>query len=188
MIPGKIAGLLLVFSGVMTYLVLAKKQTSPVREKIFAAAGAVLVLAGVFMSVGREAKSLVVWTPYAPGVLESAAAQGKPVILDFYADWCLPCHQLEHSTYADPKVAQALNAFVRVKADVTDMRKPEIENVIEKFQVEGLPTILFFDRQGQEIRGARIFGYVSPLEMMITLNSPEVGARLSLPAEETSPQ
>ncbi len=187
MIAQKLLGLALVFSGVMFYLVIAKKQTNPFLSKCLAAFGGILVLAGVVLSIPRESKSLVVWTPYAPGVLETAAAEGKPVALDFYADWCVPCHQLEHSTYSDPKVAEALNSFVRVKADATDMRRPEIEDLIERFEVEGLPTLLFLDGKGKEIREARIFGFVSPLEMLITLNSPAMGARLHPVPEEKTP-
>lgn len=176
---------LLVGAGVLIYLVLAKKQPTPLRSALTAAAGALLVIAGLALpALGRSAgaKALVVWTPYSAEVLASAAAEHKPVVLDFYADWCVPCHDMERTTYADPKVVAALEPFVRVKADLTDMRTPENEALIEEFELDGLPAVLFLDREGEEIREARIFGYASAEDVIRTVNSAELRERLAVEA------
>lgn len=179
-IMNRLYAALLVGAGVLTYLVAAKKQPTPLRTRLTAGLGAVLVLSGfaLVLPMGQP-KGLVVWTPYAPGVLEAAAAEHKPVVFDFYADWCVPCHEMDRTTYTDARVAAALEPFVRVKADLTDMRSPVNEALIEKFELDGLPAVLFLDGNGEEIREARIFGYASPSEMLMAIHSPVVGARLA---------
>jgi len=181
----RLTAAVLVGAGVLIYLVLAKKQPTPVRTWITAAVGAVLVITGLALpNLIRQpgGEPLVVWTPYSDEVLAAAQAERKPVVLDFYADWCVPCHEMERTTYADPKVAAALEPFVRVKADLTDMRSPENEALIEEFELDGLPAVIFLDREGEEIREIRIFGYASAADILQTVNSDELREKLAVEA------
>ena len=88
-------------------------------------------------------------------------AGGKPVMLDFYADWCVSCIEMEKLTFADANVASALNKFVLIQADVT-ANDAEDKALLKKYGLFGPPGILFFDRTGQEDRAARVIGYQSP--------------------------
>lgn len=90
-----------------------------------------------------------------------AAAKGKPVMLDFYADWCTSCKELEHNTFANPKVKKMLSDFVLLQADVTNNRDHD-NALLKKYGLFGPPGILFFNAQGQEIKNARLVGYVEP--------------------------
>ena len=106
------------------------------------------------------------WESYAPEKIDLAKKSGKPAILDFYADWCIPCHELEHYTYSNPAVIQALEPFVRLKVDVTNPRTPEAIEPIERFEVVGVPTVLFLDPHGKEVKNSRITGFAPPAEFL----------------------
>ena len=89
--------------------------------------------------------------------LASAKAAGKYVMLDFYADWCTYCKQFEDYVFNQPNVQELLKDFVLLQADVTD--NDELDQQLNQFtQVQAPPAILFFDKQGKEIKSYRIVG------------------------------
>lgn len=92
--------------------------------------------------------------------IDKAKTENKKTIIDFYADWCLPCIEWSKFVFSDPKVMEALKKeFVPVKIDCTK-ETDQCEEVVERFKVIGWPTILFLDPDGQEIPGKRIVGQV----------------------------
>jgi thiol:disulfide interchange protein DsbD len=92
--------------------------------------------------------------------LTAAKAAGKPVILDYYADWCTDCLRMEKATFADPRVREELrNRFVLLQADVTDPNHPEGKAIKQRFGVYGPPAMLFFSADGQERRELRTYGF-----------------------------
>nr|WP_267135498.1 protein-disulfide reductase DsbD [Vibrio sp. CK2-1] len=92
--------------------------------------------------------------------LAQAKAANKPVMFDFYADWCVACKEFEKYTFHDPKVASELANFVLIQADVTAATPDDIA-LMEKMKVLGLPTIEFWDAQGEHIPQARIAGFMN---------------------------
>jgi thioredoxin:protein disulfide reductase len=86
------------------------------------------------------------------------AAAGKPVMLDFYADWCVSCKEMERFTFTDERVRQRLGALVLLQADVTANR-PEHIALLKRFRLFGPPGIVFFDAGGREIEGLRVIGF-----------------------------
>ncbi|KNC90886.1 protein-disulfide reductase DsbD [Trabulsiella odontotermitis] len=88
-----------------------------------------------------------------------AQAQGKPVMLDLYADWCVACKEFEKYTFSDKSVQQALENTVLLQADVTK-NTPQDAALLRHLQVLGLPTILFFDGAGKELNGQRVTGFM----------------------------
>lgn len=89
-----------------------------------------------------------------------ASQQGKAVMLDFYADWCISCKEMEKFTFSEPAVQQALANFVLLQADVT--KNDDVDKaLLRKYGLIGPPSILFFDLQGQEQRGYRLVGFLS---------------------------
>lgn len=87
-----------------------------------------------------------------------ASTQGKPVMLDLYADWCVACKEFEKYTFSDPQVQQALQNTVLLQADVTANSAEDVA-LLKHLQVLGLPTILFFDENGNEQPALRVTGF-----------------------------
>ncbi|MDR2638023.1 MAG: protein-disulfide reductase DsbD [Zoogloeaceae bacterium] len=90
--------------------------------------------------------------------LREAAAAGQPALLDFYADWCVSCKEMERFTFADPAVRSRLQSFVRLRADVTAGTSDD-RALLQRFKLYGPPGILFFDRKGEEIPDIRVVGF-----------------------------
>lgn len=84
----------------------------------------------------------------------------KPLLIDFYADWCLPCHELDKFLWSDPLVRETLqNDFVPVKIDCT-VQTEQCQDAVEKYNVVGWPTILFINKSGDEMPASRLVGRV----------------------------
>ncbi|MRE39605.1 protein-disulfide reductase DsbD [Klebsiella quasipneumoniae] len=88
-----------------------------------------------------------------------AQAKGQPVMLDLYADWCVACKEFEKYTFSSPDVQQALKGVVLLQVDVTK-NSPQDAALLKRLQVLGLPTILFFNTQGQEQPDRRVTGFM----------------------------
>lgn len=116
-----------------------------------------------FLSLPR---GTVQWEPYSETGLAQATARNEPVVLDFYADWCIPCHELDRFTYSDPGVIGALKGFRRFKVDLTRADSPESVRAAEKFDIQGIPAVIFLDEKGSEILEARISGFVPPKDFL----------------------
>jgi thiol:disulfide interchange protein DsbD len=95
--------------------------------------------------------------------LVRAARAGQPVMLDFYADWCTSCIEMEHTTFRDPAVQQALQGVLLLQADVT-VNSADDRALLSRFKLFGPPGILFFDAQGREQVDARVVGFQKTAE------------------------
>lgn len=93
--------------------------------------------------------------------MAEAKAAGKPMLVDFYADWCVACKVLEEETLNQPEVLAALSSHVLIKADITEIND-DSQRIMEQYQILGLPALVFFDANGNEIPGKRILGEMGP--------------------------
>jgi thiol:disulfide interchange protein DsbD len=96
-------------------------------------------------------------------------APGKPVMLDFYADWCVSCKEMEKYTFSDPKVRARLDGLLLLQADVTGGSEQD-RALLKRFSLFGPPGIIFFDAQGREIKGLRVIGYQNAERFLKTLD------------------
>ncbi len=89
-----------------------------------------------------------------------AKSSGKMVMLDLYADWCISCKEMEKFTFSNPAVLQALKGVVLLQADVT-LNDEQDKALLKKFSLVGPPSIMFFDKNGEEKRGYRLVGFLN---------------------------
>lgn len=93
---------------------------------------------------------------------------GRPVMLDFYADWCVSCKEMERFTFADARVRRELEGMLLLQVDVTANTEAH-RALLKRFSLFGPPGIIFFDAQGREIAGLRVIGYQPPERFLKTL-------------------
>ena len=122
------------------------------------AAAAVVFVAAALFFVPRSAPASgqPEWRPYAASALETA---GRPAIVDFAAGWCVPCRELDEKTFSDPRVREALSRRALFKADLTQARSPDTIALSQRYEILGVPTIVFLDGDGKERRELRLVGF-----------------------------
>ena len=112
--------------------------------------------------------------------VQAAAASGRAVMLDFYADWCVSCKEMEHNTFSDPQVVQVLGQLTLLRADVTANSAAD-QALLQRFGIYGPPTIAFYDKAGHEQAAFRVVGYMKPApfaQLLGRLSPPAVAALL----------
>lgn len=103
----------------------------------------------------------VSWTTHSEQILREAKEQGKPVIIDFYATWCTPCRELEEITFHHPDVVKlAAKNFVMIKVDVTKGGNAYHEELLKRYEVKGVPTIVFLNGAGEERTDLRLVDFL----------------------------
>jgi thiol:disulfide interchange protein DsbD len=122
---------------------------------------ACLVLATLWITAWAMRGPGIDWHDYSEELLKSAAAQGKPVIIDFSAEWCTPCRELEEATFHNADVVRlAMQEFIMVKVDVTRGGNPVYEDLLLRYGVKGVPTVVFLDSQGNERTDLRLVDFL----------------------------
>ena len=109
------------------------------------------------------------WETYSEMNLMKAKESGVPVIIDFYADWCIPCLELDRNTWTDEEVVRSTKDIKKIKVDLTHFDSPESEALRKKFNISGVPTVIFIRGDGTEASESRIVGFVNPKEFLIKL-------------------
>ena len=103
-------------------------------------------------------------------LLAEAKSAGKPVMVDFYADWCVACHEFAAKTFPDPAVRPLMERFVLLQADVTANDAEDVR-LLRHYAVLGLPTLLFFDAEGREQAEGRVTGFLGPQDFAVQLQA-----------------
>lgn len=123
------------------------------------ACASLLLIAGAAFALPRPNGTIVQWQKYDAGTIANA---GKPVIIDFYADWCLPCKELDEKTFNDRAVAGELDRFVRIKANLTNDQDATVQRLTQQYRIIGVPTLVFLDSAGHEMDAQRLTGFEKP--------------------------
>ncbi|MGM0568399.1 MAG: cytochrome c biogenesis protein CcdA [Elusimicrobiota bacterium] len=126
--------------------------------------GAVFIVAAFFIFRSGRIPS-VKWQPYDAQILSGAE---NPSVVYFAADWCVPCLEMEVRTFSVPEVMNSLEGFNLMKADLTSYETPSSRHLRQKYDIAGVPTIIFIDKEGDEISPARKVGFISSRELIDT--------------------
>ena len=132
----------------------------PAREKTFKGFGVALVVLGAFVRISTGGpQGGIPWTYDLEAALARAHAEGKPVMVDFWAEWCAACKELDRHTFTHPEVLAEVEKFVPVKIDGT-LEDEKVLALYDRYGVQGLPTVLFLRPDGQPVDAPRITGFV----------------------------
>ncbi|HYM61910.1 MAG TPA: cytochrome c biogenesis protein CcdA, partial [Thermoanaerobaculia bacterium] len=154
-----VAGSLLVGA---LFLLIMRSAGPAAGNRVRIACGVLLLAAGVAFAIPDRTGAIVRWDAYDAKSLAAAATAKKPAIIDFYADWCLPCKELDKNTFSDAKVAERLGHFIRLKADLTKPEDPATKALAAQYGIAGVPTIVLLDATGAERKDLRLTGYEPP--------------------------
>ncbi len=135
---------------------------------------------------GPKTSKEEIFKPYTQTTLEQLIKEHKPVVLDFYADWCIGCIEMDKKVFSNPAIKLKLSQITTLRVDATNIDAPETSKIIDQFGVIGLPTIIFLDTNGQEIKSARIEGEESAkgFQKALDLWAQKVGVNFSPQADQ----
>jgi thiol:disulfide interchange protein DsbD len=122
--------------------------------------GVVAAALAIWWAMPRPEGAEIQWRPYSEQALAEARAAGMGVIIDAYADWCIPCKELDADTFRDPEVAKDAERFVTLKLDLTSPADgSEASRAANRFRILGVPTIIFMNAEGEEVSDLRLEGF-----------------------------
>lgn len=160
-LPKEIAHYLLPVFGVIAALYLLfvdRLANNLLGFRIFKTLFALIIFAlSVFTLIPSEKKSIE-WQKFTEEQVTLAKNEGKPVIIDFYADWCIPCKELDAVTFSNAKVIEESKRFKGLKADMTKSVSPEVDALRTKYRIIGVPTTILIDSKGHEVE--RFTGFI----------------------------
>ncbi|HYR05245.1 MAG TPA: protein-disulfide reductase DsbD, partial [Gallionella sp.] len=183
---------LLIFSGVYLHALDALPHNAGGWHKLFKGVGLIALLLGVAYLIGALSGARDILRPlgnigrveaHAPATLQFSRtsdvaeldrritqARGRVVMLDFYADWCVSCKEMERFTFADTAVQAKLKPVLLLQANVTANSEAD-QALLKRFGLYGPPAILFFDTQGRELGNFRVTGYQDATQFLRSLQA-----------------
>lgn len=143
-------GAVLIVGGLYLLVVDRTGHQQPVIDRVMRLVSLGMVVAGLLYLPRGESTAVkhLEWQAYDEAAATAAIASGQPVIVDFYADWCAPCRELDELTFADPRVAEVLSGYARFKVDQTTSTDVG-DDAAMRYEVMGMPTVIVF-RDGTE--------------------------------------
>lgn len=127
---------------------------------VFIIAALILLLAPGLVFESPEPSGGIDWAPFSREKLAEAIDEGKPVMIEFSADWCIPCHELERETFSHSEIIGLSRKFVTLKVDLTSPGG-RADRIKREFNIRGVPTIVFYNSKGLMVRRARVVGFIN---------------------------
>ncbi|HKB84702.1 MAG TPA: cytochrome c biogenesis protein CcdA [Ignavibacteriaceae bacterium] len=144
------------------YLLFFDKNANSVKGfRVFKVIFSIVLVAVAVYSLIPSDKQTIEWHPYTE---TAVIGTQKAMIIDFYADWCIPCKELDAMTFTDPEVIQQSKKFNAFKADLTKSLSDEVSSLRTKYNIVGVPTVLIINSRGEEVQ--RITGFVNSNEFL----------------------
>lgn len=154
--------LYIIAAGAYLILIDRKGHTSVIYSKIKYFIAIFAIVMGTWMLKPAESAGEVQWKVMTSleSIEKSMASENKPVMIDFYADWCAQCKELDEYTYTNPDVIELSKSFNTIKVDLTK----ENEDITRRFNIKGLPVVAFMNSKGEEFADQRVTGFLKPEE------------------------
>lgn len=171
LLPKEISGYVLPVFGIISaiYILFFDKAAKSVRGfTIFKVVFSLIIISVSVWSLIPSDKQSIDWQPYSDSALTIFEGK-KGAVIDFYADWCIPCKELDALTFSAPEVIDESKNFITLKADMTKSLAPEVSALREKYKIVGVPTVLILNSNGEEVN--RITGFVNAEEFLKILQS-----------------
>lgn len=173
-------GVLLVVCGVIMGFVLKVVSTSTYFSVFRRFVGVAMPLVGLWFIFAPGhifgIQPGIPWIPYDDDYLVEAKTKNLPVVIDFSAEWCIPCEEMDHETFNQPEVVEAARKIMPLRADITKSLSEEVVALKDKYGLLGVPTIVFIDRDGRERKDLRVIHFIDKDEFLDKLNSLVGGA------------
>ena len=128
--------------------------------------GIASLLFAVWLTVPEKEHQEINWETFDYKLLEQAKTDGKPVILDFYAIWCIPCKELDRYTFTNEEVVKLSEEFVTLKVDLTHESDQLVKDLKKVFEIRGVPTIVFIGENGKEIKHLSFYEFIEAEEFL----------------------
>lgn len=173
LIPKDIFNVLLpvyvILSGAYLILIDKKGMSSVVYTKIKNLIAVIAIVLGTLMLKPAENNESVNWKMLASveSIDNSIKSENKPVMIDFYADWCAQCKELDEYTYTNSEIIELSKSLNTIKVDLTK----ENVSITDKYGIKGLPVVIFLDQSGKEYKDLRVTGFLKPEEFKKKINS-----------------
>lgn len=130
----------------------------------------ILALSILFMAYTYYPGEGIKWIPYNQDIASAGLKEKRPIMLEISAEWCLPCRAMEKKVFKDPGVVSLSKDILCIRMDLT-RKQPFQEEILKRYHVRGVPTIIFIDRDGKEENDLRIESYVGNTELLHRMTS-----------------
>jgi len=150
----------LVLSGFLIIILIPSGMDNRLFHLLKSSLAVGLIIAGTWMGKPQPEDAFQLkWQPYSKERLAAAKEAGTPVIIDFFADWCIPCKELDQVTFRDPRLEKYSSRFIFLKTDLSLDENEIVRALREEYEIKGVPTIVFLNGEGVEIEGTRLTGF-----------------------------
>jgi thioredoxin:protein disulfide reductase len=156
--------LFIIFAGIYLIAFDKKGQTAPIFTKIKLVLAIVAIIYGTWILKPESHEAKVEWAMLnsVESIESTIKSKDTPIMIDFYADWCAQCKELDKFTYTDKNVADLSKSFNNIKIDLTKENKA----ISDKYNIKGLPVVIFMNAKGEEIKELRVTGFLKPEEFI----------------------
>lgn len=163
------------FFGAGVYLIIDKNgndaRTFLLIKRIIAVALIVIALWMIIPSESKTENRIDWFEPTTDQELNSAIQKGKPAMIDFYADWCIPCKEMDRITFSHEDVIDRSKSYIMIKVDLSRERGEFEKRLQQQFRIKGVPTYLFISSEGREKTDLRSTGFEKPEEFIKRLEA-----------------
>jgi thiol:disulfide interchange protein DsbD len=174
-------GILAIFGGLLLGFLEHGEGYSRAFRTFRAAFGVLLIVSGALLAnaaIKPDAPGIS-WLYHTDRSIEDLQKENKPIFMYFYADWCATCRELERKTFRDKRIVEKSDQFNMLKVNCTTPEKKS-KLLMKNFEVSGLPTMIILDFKGEELRGAKIVGFLEPTELTRIMEQAIRGSMASL--------